>query len=350
MIDWSMTERKKRLMATEATAAEKAMTDTMKAIVQDEYGTSAVLRLADVKRPAIKDDEVLVQVRAAALDRGTWHLMVGLPLVVRLGFGLRAPKNPSPGLDVAGTVVAVGAAVSKFAVGNEVFGVGNGSWAQYTAAKEAKLAIKPPSLSFEAAAALPISGLTALQGIRDIAKVQPGQHVLVLGASGGVGSYAVQIAKAFGAQVTGVCSTGKQDYVRSLGADHVIDYTAGDWASAGTRYDVILDAGGNSPISKLRAALTPTGTLVVIGGEEGGKLIGGVNRQLGAVMMSPFVKQRLTAFLSKELAVDIEELGRLATEGKIVPSIHQTYPLAEAPQAMRAMEEGTLRGKAVITV
>ncbi|NQU38248.1 MAG: NAD(P)-dependent alcohol dehydrogenase [Actinobacteria bacterium] len=322
----------------------------MRAIIQSEYGTSEVLSLGEVDRPTIAKDEVLVQVHAAALDRGTWHLMAGLPYVVRLGFGLRAPKNPVPGLDVAGTVVAVGEEVTTFSPGDEVFGVGKGSWAEYTAAKESKLAIKPETLSFEAAAALPISGLTALQALRDIAKVEPGQHVLVLGASGGVGSYAVQIAKAFGADVTGVCSTGKLEYVRSLGADHVIDYTAGDWSADGARYDVILDMGGNSRISKLRSSLTPTGTLVIVGGENGGKLIGGVQRQLGAITASPFVKQRLTAFLSKEKGADIEELGKMVQAGTLTSTVDRTYPLAEAAHAMRDMENGTVRGKVVITV
>jgi NADPH:quinone reductase-like Zn-dependent oxidoreductase len=330
------------------------MTETMKAIVQGEYGTSDVLGLGEIDRPTIAKDEVLVRVQAAGLDRGTWHLMMGLPYMVRFVFGLRAPKNPIPGLDVAGTVVAVGGEVTRFSPGDEVFGVGRGTWAEYTAAKESKLALKPAALTFEQAAALPISGLTALQAVRDIAAVKPGQRVLILGASGGVGSYAVQIAKEFGADVTGVCSAAKGDYVRSLGADHVIDYTAGDWAGGGgaeqARYDVILDIAGNSPISKLRSVLVPTGTLVIVGGEEGGKLLGGNQRQLGAVVLSPFVTQRLTGLFCKENAADIEELGRLAEAGTLVPTVERIYPLADAAQAMRHMEDGLVRGKVVITV
>jgi len=330
------------------------MTNTMKAIVHSEYGTSAVLGLGEIDRPTIRKDEVLVRVHAAGLDRGTWHLMMGLPYMVRLGFGLRGPKNPVPGLDVSGTVVAIGEEVTRFSPGDEVFGVGRGSWAEYTAAKESKLARKPAALTFEQAAALPISGLTALQAVRDVAAVTPGQRVLILGASGGVGSYAVQIAKVFGGDVTGVCSAAKGDFVRSLGADRVIDYTDAGWAVGAdvdaARYDVIIDMGGNSRISKLRSALTPTGTLVIVGGEEGGKLLGGNQRQLGAVVMSPFVKQRLTGFLSKEVAVDIEELGKMVQTGQLVPSVEQTYPLADAPQAMRHMEDGLVRGKVVITI
>ena len=327
------------------------MATKMNAIVQDEYGTSEVLRFDQIERPEIKDDEVLVQVSAAGLDRGTWHLMSGLPYMIRaMGFGLRAPKNPISGLDVAGTVVAIGQDVTKFAIGDEVFGIGQGSFAEYTAAKESKLAAKPAGLAFEQAAAVPVSGLTAFQAIRDVAGVEPGQHVLVIGASGGVGTYAVQLAKSFGAQVTGVCSTAKVDLVRSLGADHVIDYTQADFAEGEQRYDAIIDIGGNSPLAKLRGALTPTGTLVIVGGEEGSKFAGGINRQLRAMTMSPFIKQRLTSFMSKEKGEDIAQLGELIEQGKVTPMVEKTYPLADAPQAMRHLEDGLVRGKLVITV
>jgi NADPH:quinone reductase-like Zn-dependent oxidoreductase len=322
----------------------------MQAIVQDGYGTSEVLHLDEVARPHPGDGEVLVRVRAAGLDRGTWHLMVGQPYLIRLGFGLRAPKNPVPGLDVAGTVEAVGAGVTRFSVGDEVFGTSKGSFAEYTIAKEAKLAHKPADLPFEQAAAVPVSGLTALQAVRDRAKVEAGQRVLIIGASGGVGSYAVQLAKAAGAQVTGVCSAAKADLVRSLGADHVIDYTTQSFADGRHSYDVILDIGGNSPLKTLRSALTDTGTLVIIGGEEGGKLTGGIDRQARAMALSVFSKQHLTTFISSENHADMAELGRLIEDGTLTPTVDQAYPLAEAPAAMRKMEDGLVRGKVVITV
>jgi NADPH:quinone reductase-like Zn-dependent oxidoreductase len=254
------------------------------------------------------------------------------------------------GLDLAGTVVAVGQKVSRFAEGDEVFGIGRGSFAEYAAAKESKLAMKPADLPFDQAAAVPVSGLTALQAIRDVAGVEPGQQVLVIGASGGVGTYAVQLAKAFGAQVTGVCSSAKVDLVESLGADHVIDYSKEDFADGQQHYDVVLDIGGNTPLPKLRKALTPTGTLVIVGGEEGGKWTGGIDRQLRALTLSPFIKQRLTSFVSKENHADIEKVGEFIEQGKLTPSVEKTYSLAEAPQAMRHLEDGLVRGKVVITV
>lgn len=326
------------------------MTDTMQAIVHHEYGTSEVLHLDEIARPKPGDGEVLVRVRAAGLDRGTWHLMVGQPYLIRLGFGLRAPKNPVPGLDVAGTVEAVGAGVTRFGVGDEVFGTSKGSFAEYTIAKESKLAHKPADLPFEQAAAVPVSGLTALQAVRDRAKVGAGQQVLIIGASGGVGSYAVQLAKAAGAQVTGVCSAAKADLVRSLGADHVIDYATESFADGKHSYDVILDIGGNSPLKTLRSALTDTGTLVIIGGEEGGKLTGGIDRQARAMALSVFSTQHLTTFISSENHADMAELGRLIEDGTLTPTVDQAYPLAEAPAAMRKMEDGLVRGKVVITV
>src|SRR5690349_25038222 len=242
---------------------------TMQAITQNRYGIvpEDVMRLDQVARPGIGDDEVLIQVRAAAVDRGTWHLMAGQPYLMRLlGFGFRGPRNRVPGLDVAGTVVAVGSAVTRFAAGDEVFGIARGSFAEYAAARESTLARKPAVLSFEQAAAVAVSGLTALQGLRDAGRVKPGQKVLVIGASGGVGSYAVQLAKYFGAEVTGVCSTAKTEMVRAIGADHVIDYHKQDFADGRERYDLILDIGGKTPLSRLRQALTPRGTLVIAGG------------------------------------------------------------------------------------
>ena len=320
----------------------------MRAIVQRAYGTADTLSLGEVARPAIGSGEVLVEVRAAGLDRGTWHLMAGLPYAARLAFGLRAPKNPVPGFDVAGVVVAVGAGVTRFAVGDEVFGIGKGSFAEFTAAREDKLAHKPARLSFEQAAAMPISGLTALQGLTDVGRLAAGQRVLVIGASGGVGTYAVQIATALGAHVTGVCSAAKADLVRSLGAEHVIDYAREDFAAGGETYDLILDIAGNASISRLRRALAPQGTLVITGGEDGGPLTGGLDRSLRAMALSRFVGQRLTSFISKERSDGLERLAALAEEGRIVPAIERTYALADMPDAMRHLAGGKARGKLVI--
>ena len=324
--------------------------DEMQAIVQDRYGSADVLRLSRISRPQVADDQVLVQVHAAGLDRGTWHLMAGTPYLLRLGFGFRGPKNPVPGRDVAGTVVAVGSAVTRFSAGDEVFGTGQGSFAEYTVAREDKLARKPANLSFEQAAAVPVSAQTALQGLSDVGRVEAGQKVLVIGASGGVGSYAVQVAKAFGAEVTGVCSTSKLDLVRSLGADRVIDYTSDDFADGSYRYDLILDIAGRPALSRLRRALAPTGTIVLTGGEDGGNLTGGMSRQLRALAQSMFVRQRLTMFVGKERASDLERLTELIEAGKVTPSIDRAYPLDQAPEAMRQLVAGKVRGKVVITV
>jgi NADPH:quinone reductase-like Zn-dependent oxidoreductase len=321
----------------------------MHAIIHTEYGNADVLRLAEIDRPVIAADEVLVQVRAAGLDRGTWHLMAGLPYAVRLAFGVRAPKFPVVGRDLAGEVVAVGGDVTRFAPGDEVFGTGKGSFAEFTSAAEKRLARKPKNLTFEQAAAVPVSGLTALQGLTDVGRVQPGQEVLITGASGGVGTYAVQIAKALGAQVTGVCSTGKIDLVTSIGADHVIDYTTTDFADGERKYDLILDLAGNTSLSRLRGALTSAGTLVVAGGEDAGRWLG-LNRQLQAVALSPFVHQRLTMLMSKENHRDLERLTALIEDGSVVPVIERTYPLAEAPDAMRHLQDGRVRGKLVIAI
>ena len=327
-----------------------AATTTMQAIVQGAYGSADVLRLATIDRPEVTDNDVLLQVHAAGLDRGTWHLMSGTPYLLRLGFGLRRPRNPVPGRDVAGTVVAVGSAVTRFSVGDEVFGVAPGSFAEYAVAREDKLARKPANLTFEQAAVVPISGGTALQALRDVGRVEPGQKVLVIGASGGVGSFAVQLAKAFGAEVTGVCSTAKLDLVRSLGADHVIDYTQEDFADGAHRYDLILDIGGNPTLSRLRRALIPRGTAVITGGEEGGNFSGGMNRQFRALALSPFVRQRLTMFVAKERASDLEELTPLIEAGKVTPSIDRSYSLAEVPDAMRHLDAGKARGKLAIAI
>jgi NADPH:quinone reductase-like Zn-dependent oxidoreductase len=321
----------------------------MRAIVQDGYGPVDRWRLTEIPRPEIADTEVLVKVHAAGMDRGTWHAMTGLPYLGRLYFGVRKPKRSVPGLDVAGTVVAIGAGVRRFAVGDEVFGIGKGSFAEYAAAREDKLVPRPPNVTFAQAAVVAISGLTALQSLRDAGRVKQGQHVLVIGASGGVGTFAVQIAKSFGAEVTGVCSTAKTDLVSSIGADHVIDYTQGDFAEGPQRYDLILDIGGNTPLSRLRRALTPRGTLVIVGGEDSGRWTG-LSRQLRALVLSPFVRHRLTIRIPKETHVDIERLAALIEAGQLTPVIDRTYQLSDAADAMRHLEAGRARGKIAIAV
>jgi NADPH:quinone reductase-like Zn-dependent oxidoreductase len=323
----------------------------MKAIVRDTYGSSEVLELRDIEKPEIADDEVLLRVHAAGVGRDVWHLMAGLPYPIRLaGYGFRAPKNPVIGSDVAGVVEAVGKDVTRFQPGDEVFGIGKGSYAEYARAPEDKLAPKPANLSFEQAAVVAIMGSTALQALRDHGKVRPGQEVLIIGASGGVGTYAVQIAKAFGALVTGVCSTQKVEMVRSIGADHVIDYRREDFAEGDQRYDLILDIGGNSTLARLRRTLSPEGTLVIVGGEGGGRWLGGTDRQLRAMMLSPFVSQKLGTFVNKENHEDLLVLGELIESGKVTPVIDRTYPLSEVPEAIRYLEGGHARGKVVITV
>ncbi len=323
----------------------------MQAIRQGRYGTvpEDVMGLDRVARPGIAAHVVLIRVRAAGVDRGTWHLMAGQPYLMRLlGFGVRGPRNRVPGLDVAGTVVAVGPEVTRFAAGDEVFGIARGSFAEYAAAWEDTLARKPAALSFGQAAAVAVSGLTALQGLRDAGRIQPGQKVLVIGASGGVGSYAVQLAKSFGAEVTGVCSTAKTDLVRSIGADHVIDYTRADFADGRQHYDLILDIGGSSRLSRLRRALTRRGTLVIAGGE--GDRWTGVGRQLRALALSVLIRQRLTTFVSRHRQADLDTLRLLTEGGQVIPVIGRTYPLAEAPQAIRHLHAGHARGKIVITI
>jgi NADPH:quinone reductase-like Zn-dependent oxidoreductase len=322
---------------------------TMRAIVQHRYGSADVLRLERVSRPEPADNEVLIQVRAAGLSRGTWHLMTGKPYLMRLGLGFRGPKKRVIGQDLAGTVVAVGSTVTRFSVGDEVFGTGQGSFAEYAAAREDKLARKPVDITFEQAASVPISALTALQGLRDAGRVKPAQKVLIVGASGGVGSFAVQLAKAFGAEVTGVCSAQKLDLVRSLGADHVIDYTTTDFANGAHRYDLILDIGGNSNLARLRRTLTPRGTLVIVGGEDSGNWTG-MSRQLRAVALSPFIRQRLAMFMATQNVSDLEQLTHLIEAGSISPTIDRTFPLDRMPDAMRYLEAGKARGKITVTI
>lgn len=323
----------------------------MKAVVQRSYGSADTWQVTEIPAPSPARGEVLVRVRAAGVDRGTWHLMTGRPLLMRLALGLRRPRVPVPGRDLAGVVEAVGEGVSRFVVGDEVFGTtGRGSFAELARAREDKLALKPTALSFEAAAAVPVSATTALQGLRDVGRVEAGQKVMVIGASGGVGSYAVQIAKAFGAEVTGVCSGTKVDLVESLGADHVIDYTRADLDEGGRRYDLVLDIGGNRPVARLRKVLTETGTLVIVGGEGGDRWLGGLQRQLVAAVHSRFLRHRLAMFVAKENAADVEALAELATTGALRPAVDRTFPLERAAEAMAHLESGRTRGKVVVTV
>ena len=334
----------------ESAAAGQVM---MQAIVQRRYGATPedVLRLEQIVSPAMDDDEVLVRVRAAGVDRGTVHLMTGTPYLMRiLGFGLRAPKSPVPGWAVAGTVEAVGAKVTGLEPGDEVFGTCRGSFAQYAAAKAGWLAPKPASLTFEQAAAMLGSATTALQALRDKARLRPGQHVLIIGASGGVGTFAVQLAKAFGAEVTGACRTGKTDLVRALGADHVLDYTREDITAGRHRYDVIIDIGGNRPLAHLRRALTPKGTLVITGGENGDALLGGIGRNLRAQLLSPFVSQKLTAFIARQRRADLVTVRDMADSGAVTPAIDRSYPLSQAAAAVRYLADGHARGKVVIGI
>jgi NADPH:quinone reductase-like Zn-dependent oxidoreductase len=323
----------------------------MKAIVQDTYGSPDVLQLREIDKPVVGADDVLVQVRGAGVDQGVWHLMAGLPYLVRIaGVGLRAPKNRVRGVDVAGRVEAVGENVTGFQPGDEVFGTCRGSFAEYACARADRLVPKPANLTFEQAAAVPISGCTALQAVRDRGKAQPGQHVLIIGAGGGVGTFAVQLAKAFGAEVTGVCSTTKVELVRSIGADRVIDYTREDFADGRDRFEVILDIAGNRSLSHLRRALAPEGRLVLVGGEEGGRWLGGVDRTLRAVVLSPFVRQKLGTWIATQPKEDLEQLHALLGAGKVAPVVDRTFPLSEVPEAIRYLREGRAHGKVVITV
>lgn len=342
------------------TSAEHSLASsrTMKAVVRERYGSADQLQLRDIPIPQINEDQVLVRVCAAGLDRGAWHLMAGRPYLMRLaGFGLRRPKSPTLGSEVAGVVEAVGQQVTGLRPGDKVFGTclgtGNGSFAEYAVARANKLALMPANASFEQAAAVPVSALTALQALRDHGRVQAGQRVLVIGASGGVGTFAVQIAKAFGATVTGVCSTAKVDLVRSLGADEVIDYRRTDItniAETGQPYDLVLDIGGNRPLSRLRRLLRDNGTLVLVGGEGGDQWTGGLGRQLSAMLLSRFIRQRLVAFICNENSTDLKTLAGLIEAGKVAPVIDRVCPLAALPDAMRDLEAGRVRGKAVVAV
>ncbi|HEY3763954.1 MAG TPA: NAD(P)-dependent alcohol dehydrogenase [Gaiellales bacterium] len=322
----------------------------MKAIVQTTYGPPDVLELADVDAPVAADDELLIRVEAAGVDRGVWHFMTGTPYLVRLASGLRAPRQHVPGMDAAGVVEAVGKDVTGFQPGDEVYGSCAGAFARYARARPQKIAPKPANLTFAQAAAVPVSACAALQALRDRGRVQPGQTVLVIGAGGGVGTFAVQLAKGFGAHVTGVCSTAKVDLVRSLGADEVVDHTQNDFAQTRRRHDLILDIAGNASLRRLRAALAPRGTLVIVGGEGGGRVAGGIDRQLRAQVLSPFVGQRLGTFIAGVSHADLLVLTGLIEAGTVAPVVEATYPLADAAEALRRLEQGRVAGKVVIAV
>lgn len=323
----------------------------MKAIVQDGYGSPDVLELREIDIPTPGDDQLLVRVHAAGVDPGVWHLMAGEPYMIRLGMGFRGPKEPVKGMDVAGTVEAVGKDVTGFKPGDEVYGADLGAYAEYACVSAGRCAPKPANLSFEQAAAVPVSGCTALQGLRDKGRLRPGQKVLVIGAGGGVGTFAVQLAAAIGADVTGVCSAAKADLVRSIGASAVIDYAREDFVDGERRYDVILDTAGNRPLTAMRRALTPAGRLVIVGGEGGGRWTGGfLERMARASALSLFAGRKLMGLSAKVNQKDLLILQNLIEAGKVTPIIDRTYPLGEAAAAIRYMHEGRARGKVVITV
>jgi NADPH:quinone reductase-like Zn-dependent oxidoreductase len=321
----------------------------MKAITQQGYGSPDVLQLQDVDEPIPNDDEVLVRVRAASANPRDWHVMRGVPYIARPQ--IRKLRSGILGSDVAGQVEAVGKDVTRFHPGDEVFAdVVTGGFAEYTKSPEEFVAPKPANLTFEQAAAVPLAGVTALQGLRNHGRVEPGQKVLIIGASGGVGTFAVQIVKWLGAQVTGVSSTRNVDLVRSLGADHVVDYTREDFTKSGQAYDLILQLAGTASPSNCRRALTPTGTLLLSSGDSNGRWIGPMNRILGAMVVSPFVSQRLTSFEAKQSGEDLRVLKELIEAGTVTPVIDRMYSLSDVPEAIRYLEKGHARGKVVITV
>ena len=328
-----------------------ASTNPMKAIVYCDYGLKN-LKLENIEKPTPNDDQILVKVRAASVNPYDWHFIEGTPKIMRLGVGLRKPKETRLGVDFAGTIEVVGKNITQFKPGDEIFGGKSGTFAEYVCGSERGVALKPASVTFEQAAAVNIAGLTALQALRDKGKVQPGQKVLINGASGGVGTFAVQLAKNFGADVTGVCSTRNVDLVKSLGADHVVDYTKEDFTEGEQRYDVILDNVANRSLSECRRVLTPKGKYVMIGGgganEQG--LIGVLGRPLKAMVMSPFVSQQMGMMMAQPSQKDLMFIGDLIQSGKVKPVIDRTYKLSEVPAAVAYLEEGHARGKVIITV
>ncbi|MFJ1565434.1 NAD(P)-dependent alcohol dehydrogenase [Streptomyces erythrochromogenes] len=324
----------------------------MKAIVQDRYGSPDVLELREVERPPVGDREVLVRVRAASVNARDWHLMRGDPYLARLVLGLRGPKAQIRGTDFAGRVEAVGKDVTRLRPGDEVFGEAEGTFAEYVCAPADAVEPKPANLTFEQAAAVPLAGNTALMGLRDLGRLRPGQRVLVNGASGGVGTFAVQIAKAFGAEVTGVCGTRNTELVRSLGADHVVDYSREDFTRTGRRHDLVLDLVGNRSLAAYRRALTPGGTLVLSGGgvSEGGSLVGPMALLVKGRALSPFVRQRLLVLTAAPDRKNLAALRELVASGRVTPAVDRTYPLCEVPEAIRYLEVEHARAKVVITV
>ena len=322
----------------------------MKAIVYTEYGPPEVLQFTEVEKPTPKDDEVLLKIRAASVNPLDWHFMRGSPYLMRIASGLRKPKETRLGVDVAGHVEAVGKNVTQFRPGDAVFGVCRGAFAEYRCAAENKLVLKPANLTFEQAAAVPVAAISALQGLHDKGQIQRGQKVLINGAAGGVGTFAVQIAKSFGAEVTGVCSTRNVELVRSIGAHHAIDYTQEDFTRSGLRYDLILDTVGNHSLADCRRALTAAGTLVLIGGPNKGRWLGPLAGLLKAVALSRFVSQKLRPLLAHLNKADLIVLRELLETGKITPVIDRTYPLGEAANAIQYLEGGHARGKVAITM
>lgn len=337
------------MMNTEPTPMTAPSPDAlMSAIVQDRYGSADVLQLRAIERPRPRPDEVIVRVHAAGVDFGVWHLMEGMPYAVRLATGLRRPRNPVRGLELAGVVAEVGAKVTGFAPGDAVFGTGAGSFAEYARATQSTLVPMPSNLGFEAAAVVPVSATTALVGLR-AANLQAGQTVLITGAGGGVGSYAVQLARAMGAEVTAVCSTSKLDFVRALGAAHAIDYTRDDFTTGDRTYDAIIDLAGSRGVSTLRRALAPTGTLVLVGGEGGGKWLG-MGRQVWSKIVGVATRQKFRSPLALVNQADLRILKDMLEAGTLTPVVERRYPLHEVPTAIRALAAGHSRGKAVITV
>jgi NADPH:quinone reductase-like Zn-dependent oxidoreductase len=339
------------MQATALATAALAEGAPMRAVLQSSYGSFDVLRVGTSARPRPADDEVIVRVHAAGVARGDWHLMTGRPYLMRvMGFGFSAPKSPVPGLDVAGTVVEVGARVTRFAVGDEVFGIARGSFAEYAAARQDKLVRKPAAVSFEDAAVSAVSGITALQALRDAGRLVSGQRVLVVGASGGVGAFAVQLARAMGAEVDGVCSASKLELVRALGAHEVFDYAKADFSDGSRQWDLVLDVGGNNPLARLRRAMTPIGRLVFVGGENGGDWSAGFGRPLGAVLLGLFVKRRFAMHATREVAEDIERIAAYLESGAVKPPIDRRIGLDGVSDALRDLEAGRVRGKIVVVM
>ncbi len=344
-----MTETEDHQTRTPGAPAGRPVPTRMRAAVHPRYGPVEEIRLREVDVPAPGAGQVLLEVHAAGVDRGVWHLTTGRPHLIRLaGFGLRAPHQPVPGMDVSGRVVALGPGVSGLRVGDEVFGIGTGTYAEYALAREDRLVTRPAGLGCLEAAAVGVSGLAALQAVHDVGRVRAGQRVLVLGASGGVGAFAVQLAVAAGADVTGVASAAKLDLVRSLGAGRAVDYATEDPTGGDRRYDLVIDVGGRRPLRRLRRVLAADGTLVIVGGEDGGSWTGGVGRQLRAAVWSRLGRRRMTSFISSESREDLQRLRSALEAGDVLVPLDRVHPLAEAPAALVRLAAGRVRGKSVV--